>query len=280
MRFVIFICIFLGSFSIGLGQSQDIEVWPDRVPGSTLPKSEPSLKPDRGDEVIRLTNITNPKLSIFLAPDSLTTGIGVMICPGGGYQHLAVNKEGYEVAEWLNTLGISAFVLTYRVPNQQSGATQDLHRALRMVRASSEEWQVDPNKLGVLGFSAGAHLSVLAQESSSQTTYLPMDDLDTLECGANFTLLIYPGGFHLNEDGVLPSSLLPDVSSIPIFIFATSDDPHAVSALNYASALQKQKLPFTLHLLPTGGHGYGLRPGNPAAEAWPGLAKEWLAKFE
>ena len=280
MRSVIFISILLGGFYPAISQSQDIEVWTAQVPGSTLPKSEPELKPDRGDDVIRLTEITNPKLSIFLAPDSLATGMGVIICPGGGYQHLAVNKEGYEVAEWLNTLGISAFVLTYRVPNQQPGATQDLQRAVRIVRASGKQWQVDPDRLGVLGFSAGAHLAVMAQESGSQATYPPMDDLDALGCGANFTLLIYPGGFHLNEDDVLPPSLMPDGSAIPTFIFATADDPHASSALNYGSALQKKKLPVTLHLLPTGGHGYGLRPGNPAAEAWPRLAEEWLADIK
>ncbi|NND06606.1 MAG: alpha/beta hydrolase [Saprospiraceae bacterium] len=262
-----------------IGQTMELELWPGLVPGKSTEKSAPIIKPNRGDEVTRITNITDPTLRIYPASVATANGMGVIVCPGGGHRHLAIDKEGYEVAEWLNTLGITAFVLTYRVPDQVNGAIQDLHRALRLVRQSAAKWNIHLDKLGVIGFSAGAHLAVLADRVSSKPQYPTVDEVDDLSCKQNFTMLVYPGLLTKGPDDRLNPDALPGRDTPPSFIFATADDRLAGSALVYAKALRQNRTPVTLHLLPEGGHGYGLRPGNLAAEAWPKLAADWLAQL-
>ena len=147
--FFLFLVISYLSFS----QVKDtIYLWPDKVQSEEI--SAPTVLPDRGDGVIRITDVMSPALVVFSVPEERNTGAAVIVCPGGAFRHLSLNKEGYEVAEWLNSLGITAFVLQYSVPNKHDQAGEDIQRAMRIVRSRAVEWGIDPQKLGVIGFSS------------------------------------------------------------------------------------------------------------------------------
>ena len=188
-------------------------------------------------------------------------------------------KEGYEIAEWLNKLGFTAAVLQYRVPKKQGGALQDVQRAIRIMKDRAETWNLNPDKVGVMGFSAGGSLSARASTMYEKDTYLRVDKTDELSCRPDFALLIYPAYLDQGENRSLTPELKVNENTPQTFIFQTADDRLANSALVYAGALRDAKVPVELHLLPEGGHGYGMRPGNEAAETWPVLAEKWLKKL-
>jgi acetyl esterase/lipase len=273
---LLFVCLTFFSF----GQmSQPVYLWPDKVPGETEAKHDPVQTPNKDGDVVRLTDVTNPAFFVFKPSAEKQNGVGVIVCPGGGYNILAINKEGYEVAEWLNKQGITAFVLQYRVPKKQGGALMDVQRAMRIIRSNSDSYGVKYNKLGVMGFSAGGSLSARAATLASNKTYLPIDKTDSLSCRPDFALLIYPAYLDLGKNRSLtPELIVNQQTTPPMFIFATADDTYGNSSLVMTTALRDAKVPVELHFMPKGGHGYGLRPGNIAAETWPGLAEKWLKK--
>ena len=272
------LAIVLLSFSLNLfsQEKEIIKLWPGKVPGETEAKHAPVITDNNSGNVTRLTDITDPAIVVYPASSENNNGAGIIVCPGGGYNILAVDKEGYEVAEWLNTLGYSAFVLQYRVPKKQKGALQDFQRAIRIIKSKAVEWKLNPEKVGAIGFSAGASLSARASARYNEKTYPKVDELDELACRPEFALLIYPGGLDKGENRSLISEIKVDKNTPPMFVFATADDKHGNSALVITTALRDAKIPVELHLLPEGGHGYGLRTGNIAGETWPDLAKQWL----
>ncbi|MCG6186025.1 alpha/beta hydrolase [Maribellus maritimus] len=255
-----------------------IKLWPDAVPGETEAKHEPVVTDNTSGDVTRLTDITDPGMIVFPANSNNNNGAGVVVCPGGGYNILAIDKEGYEIALWLNKLGFTAAVLQYRVPKKQDGALQDVQRALRIMRDRAEKWNLNPDKLGVMGFSAGGSLSARASTLYEKQTYPKVDENDELSCRPDFALLIYPAYLDQGENRSLTPELKVVENTPPTFIFQTADDRLGNSSLVYATALRDAKVPVELHLLPEGGHGYGMRPGNVAGETWPGLAERWLGK--
>ena len=257
--------------------AKHLPLWTGPVPGETESKHEPLTLPDQGDKITRITNVTDPALVVF---DAGKTGNGaaVIISPGGGYGLLAIDLEGYEVAHWLNTLGISAFVLQYRVPGKPDAALQDLQRAMRLVRANAKTWNLNPHKIGIMGFSAGASLSARLCALPDTNLYVPVDKADTLSFRPGFCMYIYPAYLDKGSGRSITPEAAPRSDAVPAFLFATADDPHGNSALVMTSALRDQKVPVELHFLPYGEHGYGLRKGNVAAETWPGLARTWLLK--
>ena len=253
-----------------------IYLWPGKVPGEPKEKQPPSGDASRKDNVLRYSEVTNPAMEVFLPNAAKRNRSAVIVCPGGGYKILAYDLEGTEIAAWLNNLGFTAFVLQYRIPDKKEGALQDVQRAMRIVRVNSQKWNINPEKIGVMGFSAGGSLSARASTLFNKKTYHPVDKADSLSCRPSFTMLIYPA--YLDQGANL--SLTPELELSkevpPVFIFQTADDPYGNSALVMAGALRNAKLPFELHMLATGGHGYGLRPGKVAAETWPLLAEKWL----
>jgi acetyl esterase/lipase len=259
-------------------QSVPVYLWPDRVPGQKEAKHPPVQTPNISGNVIRLTDVTNPAYFVFKPESGKSNGTGIIICPGGGYNILAFDKEGTEIAEWLNGLGITAFVLQYRVPKNQEGALMDAQRCIRLIRSRAPEYGVEPGKLGIMGFSAGGSLSARASTLYNKRTYLPVDQADSLSCRPDFALLIYPAYLDQGPDRRLTPELIVNQNTPPMFLFATADDTWGNSALVMTGALRDAKIPVELHFLATGGHGYGLRPGNIAGETWPGLAKIWLKK--
>jgi acetyl esterase/lipase len=280
MRVVLIIGIVLFISLESHAQQRDtLYLWPGEVPGAIEAKHPPVQTSDTSRGVTRFTDITNPAIEIMLPDEELRNGASVIISPGGGYSYLAINIEGYEIGRWLNELGFTAFVLQYRAPDQMEKALYDVQRAIRMVRSRSSEWGVDPQKVGVMGFSAGGHLSAAAGTRFSETTYAKQDRIDELSARPDFALLIYPAYLDGGENGNITPELTVSDDTPPMFLFATVDDPYASSStLVMAEELMKNDIPYELHILPEGGHGYGLRKGNTAAETWPELARSWLER--
>ncbi len=266
------------SFSVSINaQSKEvIHIWPDKVPGETEAK-HPAVQTDNtGGDVIRLTDVTDPILEVYTPEEGLANGRALIVCPGGGYNILAINLEGYEVAEWLNSLGYTAFVLQYRVPDKKEGALMDAQRAMRIVRSKAKQWNIYPDKIGIMGFSAGGSLSARVSTLYNKIVYDPIDEVDQLSCRPDFAALIYPAYLDKGEGRTLTPELKVDEHTPPMYIFATADDPYGNSALVMAGALRDAKVPVELHLLANGGHGYGLRAGKEAGETWPKLMEKWL----
>jgi acetyl esterase/lipase len=273
--YVIFILIFL-SVSAFSQKNELIYLWPGKVPGEPKEKQTPSVDASRKDNVLRYSEVTNPAMEVFLPDAAKRNRSAVIVCPGGGYKILAYDLEGTEIAAWLNNLGFTAFVLQYRIPDKKEGTLQDVQRAMRIVRDNSQKWNISPEKIGVMGFSAGGSLSARASTLFNKRTYPPVDKSDSLACRPSFTMLIYPAYLDQGPNFTLTPELELSKDVPPIYIFQTADDPYGNSALIMAGALRNAKLPVELHFLSTGGHGYGLRPGKVAAETWPMLAEKWL----
>lgn len=258
---------------------EPVYLWPDQVPAETGNKHNPVQTPNKEGDVIRLTDVTNPAFLVFKPSKEKNNGAGVIVCPGGGYSILAINKEGTEIADWLTKQGFTAFVLQYRVPKNQEGALMDAQRAIRIIRNDAGNYGLKSNKLGIMGFSAGGSLSARAATLYNKKSYSPVDKSDSLSCRPDFALLIYPAYLDLGINRALTPELTVNQETPPMFLFATADDAYGNSALVMAMALRDAKIPVELHFIAKGGHGYGLRPGNIAGETWPGLAEVWLKKM-
>lgn len=256
--------------------NETIEIWPGEVPGEINPKQKHQISDNSSNGVLRISEVTNPDIDVYTPSDSNNCGAGVIVCPGGGYSILAADLEGSEIAEWLSNIGYTAFVLHYRVPQKREGALQDVQRAIRVVRGRAEEWGLDIDRLGVMGFSAGGSLSARAATLYNSNTYSAVDDLDKLSCRPNFALLIYPAYLDKGENRTITPELAVDADTPPMFMFGTADDPYGNSSLVMAGALRDTKASVEMHMMAKGGHGYGLRSGSLAAETWPKLAEIWL----
>jgi acetyl esterase/lipase len=268
---------------------EEIALWPGSAPGDkeAIGEERDMTKPSEGlvagKPVIRLGNVSRPTITIRRPPSGKDTGAAVLVCPGGGYNILALDLEGTEVCDWLNSIGVTGILLKYRVPKRaglekHTAPLQDAQRAFGLVRHRGSEWGIDPHRLGVLGFSAGGHLSAALCSGTGQRTYPAVDDADKASCRPDFTILIYPAYLSVKEDG---DKIAPDVAvntnSPPTFIAMAEDDPVRVeNALFYTLALKQAKVPVELHIYPTGGHGYGLRPSKHLVTTWPERASEWM----
>lgn len=276
MKKTIAIFLIMCSLTSFSQKKEMINLWPGKVPGELKEKQPPVIDTSNKDKIVRFDEVTNPTLEVYLPDPRLRNGSSVIVCPGGGYQILAYDLEGTEIAAWLNKLGYTAFVLQYRIPNKREGALQDAQRAIRIVKGNSQKWNITPENIGIMGFSAGGSLSARTSTNFNKKTYVPVDKFDSLSCRPSFTMLIYPAYLDQGPNLTLTPELELSKDVPPIFIFQTADDPYGNSALVMAGALRNAKLPVELHLLSSGGHGYGLRTGKLAAETWPVLAEKWL----
>ncbi|NWK55672.1 alpha/beta hydrolase [Verrucomicrobiaceae bacterium N1E253] len=259
-------------------ERQVISLWPDTVPGQKESKSAPVVSKNNHGNVTRIAKVTTPTLTVFPAKPDMHNGAAVIICPGGGYNILAIDKEGYEVAEWLSQLGYTAFVLHYRVPKNQVGALQDAQRAIRTVRSSAARWQIKTDQIGILGFSAGGSLSARASTRFTEELYPTSDAIDQLSARPDFAVLIYPAYLDQGKNRTLTPELKITANTPPLFLFVAGDDPFTNSSLVMGAALTRAKIPYELHVHPKGGHGFGMRPGNLAATTWPDLCAQWLKR--
>lgn len=235
-----------------------------------------------GRAVIRLGHVARPTLTIYRPAAGQATGSTVLVCPGGGYYILAWDLEGTEVCRWLNQLGITAALLKYRVPRLSQGpkhtlALPDAQRALRVLRHRAGELGLRRDQIGMLGFSAGAHLS--ATLSTGIPRGYPLLDAADHDAGnIAFQMLVYPGGFAADLPGrPLAPEVTPTVNSPKTFIVIAQDDAErGGDALTYTAACRSAGVPTTLHFYPSGGHGYGLRRTADLVTHWPERAAEWL----
>jgi acetyl esterase/lipase len=269
------VLMFVCSHNLLCAQIDSVYLWPNTVPGETKQKSAP-VPATLDDGSIRVVEVTNPFLAVFEPKVSNKNGKSVIVCPGGGYVRLAVHKEGYTVANWLTELGYTAFVLQYRVPNKRDGALQDLQRSFKIVRANAKKYGIDPTKVGAIGFSAGAHVVARAGMTESSQTYPAQDAADSQSGKPDCMIIIYPGYLDGGPNRSITPELKATAQTADTFIFQTVDDGGAHSSFALATALRDAKANVELHLLPTGGHGYGMYPGNKAAETWPKLLESWL----
>lgn len=273
------IILFMLSSFISIGQQREtIDLWPDKVPGETV-KQPVKFSDNTSGDVSRISEVTNPFLTVYKPESPNTSKAGIIVCPGGGYNILAIDKEGYEIAEWLNTLGYTAFVLHYRIPKKQKGAAQDIQRAIKIVRSKASAFNLNSEKIGLIGFSAGGHLSALASTNENTSFYDKQDAIDEVSSKSNFTMLIYPAYLDQGENKTIVPAFSLDENTPPFFIFGTADDHFGNSSLVMAQALRNNKTSVELHLYQEGGHGYGLRKGNKAGETWPKLAETWLLEL-
>lgn len=253
-----------------------VDVWPKgKMPGRGARDPETEIK--RGDGFHRLTNISRPRLLVFPAPKQETPAPAMIICPGGGYGYVVYDKEGTEIAAWLNSVGMTALVLKYRVPHNRDGALQDLQRALSLARAHAAEWNLDPKRLGVLGFSAGGNLAAKASCRFDPRAYPAVDAVDRQSCRPDFAVLVYPAYLddragHLSPDLNLKARIPPT-----LIVHNEDDKSFIVGSKLYHAALDRAKVSHEFLNYPTGGHGYGLR-GMGAARVWPQATLQWLHK--
>lgn len=266
-----------------------IRLWPGTAPGEVgdIGPEADTTKPDGnlvdGRRVIRLGNVSEPTIAVYPAPEDNNTGAAVLVCPGGGYHILAMDLEGTEVCEWLNSIGVTGVVLKYRVPRRKDreahdAPLQDAQRAMGILRQRAGEFGIDPRRIGVLGFSAGGHLAAMLSNHWRERTYPAIDANDAQSCRPDFSVLIYPAYLtEKNEGEVIAANLPLSADTPPAFLAMTADDPvKAENLLRYALALKQLKVPVEAHLYPTGGHGYGLRRTDNPVTAWPDRATDWM----
>jgi acetyl esterase/lipase len=292
-----FICL-IASATIS-GQSKVIDLWNGKVPGA--------IHNDKFKQVVDTAagwvdnhSIINPYLDVYPAPKEKSNGTAVVICPGGAYIGMAVKHEGAQVAKWLNSLGVTAFVLKYRLPNDSImknkiiGPLQDGQRAMRIVRSHAKELGINPQKIGIMGFSAGGHLASTLSTHYNEKVY-ESDDLTSAR--PDFSLLIYPvismeksithWGSRVNLLGDAPSpelvkhysnELQVNSETPPAFMVHSLDDGAVPvqNSINYALAMHKSNIPCELHIYQTGGHGYGMGKSKNTESTWTEACYKWL----
>ncbi len=267
-----------------------LKLWPGTPPGPAMTVgaeqdfTKDSDKLIAGRRIIKLGNVSSPEVHVFLPPEEKRNGSAIVICPGGGFHILAWDLEGTEVASWLNSIGITAIVLKYRVPTNShkpawKSPTQDAQRAISLTRSHAKEWKVDSEKVGILGFSAGGVTAVRASLSPTRH-YAKIDAIDEYSCKPNCSVLIYPGGVANQEKTGPLDDIKVTAKSPPAFLVHAFDDFLAVqNSLIYLAELKEVGVPSELHVFDSGGHGFGLRevPDQPITR-WTKHCETWLAR--
>ena len=282
---LIFLLIILLVNGLSAQSGDPIRVWPGEAPDEPVGIEAKKAKAVTGsDGVIRIPYVDTPELFYFPAPPDKTTGTCIIVCPGGGYGKLAWNKEGTEIATWLNGLGVEAVVLKYRVPRRDREKPhpwplQDLQRSIRIVRSKATEWKINVDRVGVMGFSAGGHLCAMASSYYGESFYKAIDSIDKLDPRPSFVSLIYPAylGNARKDANTLDSLVKIDVKTPPTFIAITHDDgDRAIFAALYYAELKRNRVSAELHVYSKGGHGYGLRPSPNPVSSWPTRMEDWM----
>jgi acetyl esterase/lipase len=263
-----------------------LDVWPGKAPGETKdigPEEFRPPQPKQRASVQRLTNVSKPTLTLYQPPEDKRNGAAVIICPGGGYSILAWDLEGTEIAEWLNSVGVTAAVLKYRVPRREGDTENALplsdgQRAISLVRSKASELGIDPRRIGILGFSAGGNLAANTCFKTDKRAYDKLDATDDVSCRPDFGVLIYPA-YLADNDGQLKSEYQPTKETPPLFFaFAANDRITVAGSLALAKAMAAVGAPAELHMYDSGGHGFGLRKSDDPCHTWPERCADWLGQ--
>lgn len=279
------------------------DVWPDKPPGEIgnigeekfwdkRPDGAPI--PDVGGRPVKwLTNVSKPTLTVYRPAKDKDTGASMLICPGGGLTYLAWDSEGEEVAAWLNSIGVTGIILKYRVPRRPDQMDvkfrpiwhirplQDAQRAMSLVRSKAGEWDLDPKRIGMIGFSAGAALAAWTSTQFDKRAYDAIDDIDKVSCRPDFAVLLYPGGGASPGKDKGQYQLDPDVpirkECPPMFFVAAGDDGDKAEIITCMYlALKRAGVAGELHVYAAGGHDFALRPTSQPCSKWPRLCEDWL----
>lgn len=297
----VFVFLFASIFLLNLNaQDHVLKVWPDNIPGSIKSDSYSEKVTLANEKPSRISTVTDPTITVFLPSAAKATGTAVLICPGGGYGVLAFDHEGYAIAQWLNDNGIAGIILKYRLPSdiimkdKSVGPLQDAQEAMRIIRRNAAAWNINPSKVGVIGFSAGGHLASTLSTHYGENVY-PVKDMTSAR--PDFSLLIYPvisfnenfthAGSRRNLIGENPSieavhrfsnELQVNEKTPPAFLVHSADDKTVPvkNSMSYYGAMLKNNVQGELHVFHKGGHGYGLSIDKGTQTSWPFLCINWL----
>jgi len=291
---------FISLIQIAGAQPLNLKLWPDGIPGSISGSDYKEVSTVENGIITRWIKVTDPSLTVLLPPKEKATGTAVLICPGGGYGALAFNHEGNDIAKWLNDNGIAGIILKYRLPSdlimkdKSVGPLQDAQEAMRIIRRNAATWNINPSKIGVIGFSAGGHLASTLSTHFDEKVY---EIKDNISARPDFSILMYPVitmdasfthmGSRRNLIGENPSeeavrhfsNELQITEKTPPAILVHSADDKAVpikNSITYYEALSKFNIPSEIHIFQKGGHGYGLAVNGETQSAWPDLCLSWL----
>lgn len=274
-----------------VAQNVTLPLWPNGNPEPSKvvgPEIDPTAGNDpivSGLPKIRVTNVSHPSLTLYPADPAKSNGAAALVFPGGAYLRLSMNLEGSEVCQWLNPLGIACIVVKYRVPEdghfpKNTEDLEDAQQAMRLTRAHAAQWHIDPARIGVIGFSAGAHLAVVL--STHPDFAGPTAPAGSPDLRPAFQMVLYPGyltdGPATVKNAPIDPALAPPPNLPPTFLIQAEDDydAHVENSLVYFNALKDAKIPVEMHLFTQGGHGFGLRPTELPISHWPALAETWL----
>jgi acetyl esterase/lipase len=269
-----------------------IPIWPGTPPDATLEHTtgpetvSTSTEKVGGKYVLMVNNVSQPTMTVY-SPAVTNTGVAMLVFPGGGYQLLAIDLEGTEICDWLNSRGITAILLKYRVPSRDKNnpfwesplALEDAQRTLSLVRFHADQWGIDPRKIGVIGFSAGGHMVAATSTHFNKRSYQPVDAVDQVSCRPDFAIACYPGHLWSDDEGFRLNPNVPVTTNTPptFLLQAENDNVDGVNqSLVYYVALKDAKVPVEMHLYAEGGHGFGLRRTKLPITGWPQLAETWL----
>ena len=259
--------------ALQLCAQETIVLHPEMKPDPSAPAEQIQERGRNGVTDRSITNVNQPTVTVYLPAGAKATGTAIVICPGGGYQHLAIDKEGHDVARWLNTIGIAGIVLKYRLPGSAAmthgGDLQaeaeavhltldDAEAAVELVRKNASRWNLKPNAVGLMGFSAGGHLAAMMGMVAPKTSR------------PDFLILGYPA---------IPPVLAVTAETPRTFLVAADDDPAVnpvQNAARFFAALRAAKVPAEMHIYSSGGHGFGIVKSGKTSEAWPGALAAWL----
>lgn len=254
--------------------SEVIHLWTNGAPGFESRRDEPELAKDYW-----VRNINNPSITVFLPPKDVANGAAVVICPGGGFRELVFNSEGVEPAKFFNKLGVAAFVLKYRLVRETNSPysinkhpLEDGQRAMRVVRSRAKEWNIDPQRIGIVGFSAGGEVASLVSYGNYDGNPGSEDAIERVNARPDFQISIYPG--PLGVPAAIPAN------SPPSFFLAADDDrSHSKVITDLLEKFRAAKVPAEVHLYSKGGHGFnmGYRSKLISIKGWPDLMANWMA---
>ena len=306
---VLFGSLLIAGFACAAERGEEIRLWPSGAPGSEGITAAEVSKPSASQKYPKwpgnFTVTHYPSIYVFLPPPEKATGAAMVVAPGGGHTQLVIDKEGWEIADWLNERGIAAFVLKYRLARAKDSkytlgneVYADAARSIRMVRSRASEWKVDPARIGFIGFSAGGEVAGMVETRFDTGKPDATDPIDRVSSRPDFDILVYPyyrpGSAGPRPTPGQPPQTPPALSPIlanaefpipdnapPVFMVCTTDDPsHVVPTVKFYLELQAHNIPAEMHIYEYGTHGFALRPtkkpGSPV-ETWPARLNDWLA---
>lgn len=264
-------------------QGESVPLWANGAPGSEAfrDKKEVITPPSGPHDSVKVSSIHNPSLLVYLPPKEKATGAAMIVAPGGGHRFLSIDTEGTNVAEWLNSIGVAAFVLKYRLAREEGSPYKvevdpyaDAQRSIRMIRARAKEWGVDPARVGIMGFSAGGEIAALISTKFDAGKPDAADPIERQSSRPDFQILIYPG---IQADKVEVSKDTP-----PTFLLCADNDKGPSTAIPAVYlALKKAGVPAELHIYASGGHGFGYQPAdnrpNVIYATWVARLRDWMA---